>query len=125
MISEKENQLEKSDQRFKLLINDMKHKLSYWTTYFNYQFFHTEYVKFLTRNQRDDGEVLAELNRCLEFSGNYIPALWLKAQVLEKSNELEKAKAVYEKIAELYGESDEENYHRNLLKNKMRQLQIQ
>jgi len=124
LILEKENQLDKSDQRFKLLINDMKHKLSYWTTYFNYQFFHTEYVKFLTRNQRD-GEVLAELNRCLEFSGNYIPALWLKAQILEKSNELEKAKAVYEKIAELYGESDEENYHRNLLKNKMRQLQIQ
>jgi tetratricopeptide (TPR) repeat protein len=123
LILEKENQLDKSDQRFKLLINDMKTKLSYWTTYYNYQFFHTEYVKFLTRNQRD-GEVLEELNRCLEFSSNYIPALWLKAQILEKSNELEEAKSVYKKIAELYGESDEENYYRNLLKDKMRQLQI-
>ncbi|MGD2086842.1 MAG: protein kinase [Candidatus Aminicenantes bacterium] len=124
LIFEKENQLDKSDQRFKLLIHDMKHKLSYWTTYFNYQFFHSEYVKFLTRNQRD-GEVLEELNRCLEFSDKYIPALWHKAQILEKSNEPEEAKSIYEKITELYGESDEENYHRNLLKDKLNQLQIQ
>lgn len=124
LILEKENRLDESDQRFKLLINDMKHKLSYWTTYFNYQFFHTEYVKFLTRNQRDN-DALLEVNRCLEFSGNYIPALWLKAQILEKSNEVEEAKTVYEKIAELYGESEEENYHRNLLKDKIKQLKIQ
>jgi serine/threonine protein kinase/tetratricopeptide (TPR) repeat protein len=124
LILEKENQLEESDQRFKLLINDMKYKLSYWTTYFNYQFFHTEYVKFLTRNQRDK-DALPEVNRCLEFSGNYLPALWRKAQILEKSNQLDEAKAVYEKIAELYGESDEANYRRNLLKNKMKQYQIQ
>ncbi len=123
LILEKENQLEESDQNFNMLINDMKHKLSYWTTYFNYQFFHTEYVNFLTRNQRD-GEVLEELNRCLEFSDKYIPALWLKAQILEKSNELEEAKSVYEKITELYGESDEANYHRNLLKEKIKQYQI-
>jgi tetratricopeptide (TPR) repeat protein len=102
----------------------MKHKLSYWTTYYNYQFFHTEYAKFLTRLQRDE-EGLEELNRCFEFSGNYIPALWLKAQILEKSNELEEAKSVYEKITELYSESDEENYHRNLLKDKIKQYQIQ
>jgi len=119
MIFEKENQPDKSDEHFNLLINDMKDKLSYWTTYFNYQFFHTEYVKFLTGNQRD-GEALEELNRCLEFSDRYIPALWLKAQILEKSNEIEQAKSVYKKIAELYGESDEENYHRNLLKEKIK-----
>jgi tetratricopeptide (TPR) repeat protein len=124
LILEKENQLQESDQRFKLLINDMKYKLSYWTTYFNYQFFHSEYVKFLTRNQRDN-DALLEVNRCLEFSGNYIPALCLKAQILEKSDQLEEAKSVYEKIAELLGESDEENYQRNLLKNKMKQYQIQ
>lgn len=124
MIFEKENQSDQSDQRFKLLINDMKHKLSYWTTYFNYQFFHTEYAKFLSRNQRD-GEALEELKRCLEFSDKYIPALWLKAQILEKSNEIEEVKAVYKKIAELYGQSDEENYHRNLLKEKLKQYQIQ
>ena len=124
LILEKENQLQESDQRFKLLINDMKYKLSYWTTYFNYQFFHTEYVKFLTRNQRDN-DALLEVNRCLEFSGNYIPALCLKAQILEKYNQLEEVKSVYEKIAELLGESDEENYQRNLLKNKMKQYQIQ
>jgi serine/threonine protein kinase/Flp pilus assembly protein TadD len=124
LILEKENQPEESDQNFNMLINDMKHKLSYWTTYFNYQFFHTEYVKFLTRNQRD-GEVLEELNRCLEFSDKYIPALWLKAQILEKSNEIEEAKSAYEKITELYGQSEEENYHRNLLKEKIKQYQIQ
>ena len=124
LILEKENQLQESDQRFKLLINDMKYKLSYWTTYFNYQFFHTEYVKFLTRNQRDN-DALLEVNRCLEFSGNYIPALCLKAQILEKYNQLEEVKSVYEKIAELLGESDEANYQRNLLKNKMKQYQIQ
>ena len=123
-ILEEDNQPDKSDQLFKMLINDMKDKLTYWTAYFNYQFFHTEYVKFLTRNQRDN-DALLEVNRCLEFSGNYIPALWLKAEILEKSNQLKEAKAVYEKIAELYGESGEKNYQRNLLKDKMRKLQIQ
>jgi serine/threonine protein kinase len=121
LILEKENQLQEAENRLKTLI-DRKNKLSYWITYYHYQFFHTEYAKFLTRNQRYP-EALSEVNKCLEFNdikGDYIPALWLKAEILEKQNKIEEAKPVYEKIAELYGESQEENYHRNELKKKLK-----
>ncbi|NIM78837.1 MAG: protein kinase [Candidatus Aminicenantes bacterium] len=116
-ILEKENRRQEAEERFKQLL-DMKTKLSYWITYYHYQFFHTEYAKFLTRNQRYE-EALSELEKCFEFNGNYIPALWLKAKILKEQNKPEEERAIYEKIAELYGESLENNYHRDLLKTKL------
>ncbi|UCH97315.1 MAG: protein kinase [Candidatus Aminicenantes bacterium] len=123
LILEKENQIQEAEQRFKELIN-MKTKLSYWITYYHYQFFHTEYAKFLSRNNRDE-QALNELETCLDYSSNYIPALWVKAEILEKSNQVDEAKSVYEKIAELYGESDEQNYLRNRLKEKISMNRIE
>jgi tetratricopeptide (TPR) repeat protein len=112
----KENQMDKADEAFKYLI-DMKNKLSYWITYYNYPFFHTEYAKYLSENQRYK-EALEELDKCLEFdNGRYIPALWVKADILEKLNDNERFD-IYNKIAELYGESTKNNYLRNLLKKK-------
>ena len=116
LISENENQSDKAEESFRYLI-DMKNKLSYWITYYNYQFFHTEYAKYLSRNQRYK-EALEELDRCLAFNnGRYIPGLWLKANILEKLNDDERFE-VYKQIAELYGESTEKNYLRDLLKKK-------
>jgi serine/threonine protein kinase/Tfp pilus assembly protein PilF len=117
LIEEKENQMDKADERFRYLI-DMKNKLSYWITYYYYQFFHTEYAKYLSRNQRYK-EALEELDKCLEFNnGRYIPALWIKAEILEKLNDDERFE-IYNKIDELYGESTEKNYLRDLLKKKL------
>jgi tetratricopeptide (TPR) repeat protein len=120
LILEKENRLPEAESHFKTLI-DMKDKLSYWSTYYHYQFFHTQYAQFLTRNQRYR-EALSEVNKCLEFNdvkGDYIPALWQKAEILEKQNNPEEARPIYEKIAELYGESRENNFFRHLLKTKL------
>ncbi len=111
LILEKDNKINEADETFKFLL-EMKNKLSFWT-YFNYQFFHTEYARFLNRN-KVSGLALEEIDKCLEFNQNYIPALWAKAEILE--NLKDKARfAVYPKILELYGQSDERNYWRNLL----------
>jgi serine/threonine protein kinase/Tfp pilus assembly protein PilF len=118
LILEKENQWQKAENRFKTLI-DMKNKLSYWITYYHYQFFHTEYAEFLARNRRYN-EALTELARCLEFNNDYIPALWVKAEILEKQNKPAEARPIYEKINELYGESREQNYLKDLLKTKLK-----
>ena len=61
---------------------------------------------------------LDEIEKCLSFNKNYIPALWVKAEILNKldnSNEY----SVYQKIAENYGEASEENYFRSMLKEKL------
>jgi serine/threonine protein kinase/Flp pilus assembly protein TadD len=116
-ILDKENQPGKAIQCFNALM-EIKHKLSYWSTYYNYQYFHTQYAEFL-KNRRQYDEALQELDRCLEFNGDYIPALWVKAEVLEKLNRKDPAKAIYEKIAELYGDSGEKNFHRGLLSKKL------
>ncbi|MDQ1355066.1 MAG: Non-specific serine/threonine protein kinase [Acidobacteriota bacterium] len=106
-----------AEEKFKFLVA-MKSRLSYWITYYNYQFFHTEYAAFLLRRQRYQ-QALKEIDRCLEFNTNYIPALWLKAEILEKVDNPQRL-IVYNKIAELYGEATERNYLRDLLKEKLK-----
>jgi serine/threonine protein kinase/tetratricopeptide (TPR) repeat protein len=118
LIFEREGAVDRADRTFRFLIG-MKTQLSYRTTYYNYQFFHTEYAHFLIRN-KELKEAFSEINRCLEFNRNYLPALWLKAEILETWNDPERF-SIYRKIANLYGEADKENYFRNLLKEKIRQ----
>jgi len=118
MIAEKENQPDKAIQIFKTII-DMKSSLSYWITYFNYQFFHTEYVKLLIRLKKFE-EALVEVNKCLEFNPDYVPALWAKAQTLEALNKQPDAVSVYEQIADIYGNAQEKNYYTDLLKTKLK-----
>ena len=117
LTAEKENNLQRAEELFRLLV-DMKTRLSFWITYYNYQFFHTEYARFLSRNKRYR-EALSEIEKCLEFNNDrYIPALWLKADLLEELKE-GNPKDIYHKIGEFYGESTEKNYYRELLKKRL------
>jgi tetratricopeptide (TPR) repeat protein len=118
LIMEHDGEIVKAEENFKFLMS-MKPQLSYWTTYYNYQFFHTQYAAFLMRNRKYP-EALQEIDQCLEFNRNYIPALWLKADTLEKSDDPQEQQreTIYRKIAELYGEAAETNYLRNRLKEK-------
>jgi len=116
LILEKEGKIIEAEEIFRSLIS-MKTQLSYWITYYNYQFFHTEYACFLFRN-KEYKRALIEIDKCLEFNSNYIPALWLKALVLEKLNNKERF-SIYNKISELYVRSKESNYLRNLLNKKI------
>lgn len=116
LILEKEGKIIEAEEVFKSLIS-MKTQLSYWITYYNYQFFHTEYAYFLFRN-KEYKTALIEIDKCLEFNPNYIPALWSKALILEKLDN-KKRFSVYNKISELYVNSKESNYLRNLLNKKI------
>lgn len=95
---------------------EMKTQLSYWITYYNYQFFYNEYLKFLNEKNRYE-KVIFEADKSLKFNDNYIPTLWEKAFALEKLN-IEESVAVYEKINELYGNNKMEidRQSNNLLK---------
>lgn len=120
LIAEKENKPQDARQAYHTLMQ-IKDKLSYWTTIYNYQYFHTQYARFLIRIN-DFSTALQEIETCLQFSDKdfpYIPALWVNAQILEQLNRPEEARTVYEKLAELYGESKENNRLRNLLRNKL------
>lgn len=116
LVLESEEEIQKADEAFRFLLN-LKTRLSYRTTYFYYQFFHTEYARFLMRNQLY-WRALEEIDKCLEFNRNYIPALWVKGELLERTKPIE-AKGIYRKIAELYGHSAENNHLRRLLKRKL------
>lgn len=117
LLKEQNKDTAGAEENYKLLVA-MKSRLSYWITYYNYQFFHTEYAAFLMRRQRYP-DALQEIDRCLEFNTNYIPTLWLKADALEKLGDPQRL-VVYNKIAELYGEAAERNYLRDLLKEKLK-----
>lgn len=117
LLKEQNKDFAGSEENFKLLLA-MKSRLSYWITYFYYQFFHTEYAAFLMRRQIYR-EALREIDRCLEFNTNYIPALWLKADALEKLGDPQRF-VIYTKLAELYGEANERNYLRDRLKEKLK-----
>ncbi len=116
LIREREGNPDEAGKIFNSLL-EMKEKLSFWT-YFHYQFFHTEYAKFLVR-QKAFREALEEIETCLEFTANYIPALWIKAEILEKmANKADEKEAIYRKIKDLYGDSQEKNYFRKRLSKK-------
>ena len=72
---------------------------------------------FLFRN-KEYKTALIEIDKCLEFNPNYISALWSKALILEKLDN-KKRFSVYNKISELYVNSKESNYLRNLLNKKI------
>ena len=118
LILGREGDLRRADEAFKSLLL-LKTQLSYRTTFYNYQFFHTGYAGFLMGNKKYK-IALGEIDRCLEFNQNYPPALWLKAEILERLEDPVRF-SIYKKIAEIYGKSDEENYFRRLLKTKMGQ----
>jgi len=110
-------EIEKADEIFNNILK-MKTRLNYWITLYNYQYFHTEYAGFLIRNKMfDKGEL--ELEQCLEYNKNYIPALWLKAELLERKDKV-KSLEVFRKIDSLYGNNTEKNYFTDRLKGKLK-----
>jgi serine/threonine protein kinase len=116
LVLESEQEIQKADEAFRFLL-DLKARLSYRTTYFYYQFFHTEYARFLMRNQLY-WRALEEIDKCLEFNRNYIPAIWVKAELVERTKPLD-ARALYRRISDLYGHSAEDNHLRRLLRCKL------
>lgn len=120
LIAESENRTDDAENRFKALMT-IKNRLSYWITYYNYQYFHTQYAAFLVRREQY-GRALDEIEECLKFNNvdfPYIPALWVKAEALEKQGKSAEAKEVYRKLEERYGPSQEKNTKRNRLKEKL------
>ena len=115
LIAEQEKRPGEADRIFHDLLA-MKTQLSFWITYYNYPFFVTEYARFLFRQKRVD-EALAQCDRCLEFNPDYTPALWVKAFLLPKEQPRQ-YREVMLKIGNIYGESTETNYWRNLLREK-------
>lgn len=114
---EKEGAIEGASESFKELLS-MRTQLNYWITLFNYQFFNTEYTEFLIRNG-NFGESEAEIDKCLKYSSDYIPALWQKARLLERSDR-EEAGKYYRKLDYLYGEEKEKNIVTDRLKEKLK-----
>lgn len=120
LIAEAENRTMHTENRFKELMA-IKNRLSYWITYYNYQYFHTEYAAFLVRQKQYD-RALEEIQQCLTFNHvdfPYIPALWVKAEALEKQGKSIEAREVYRKLKERYGPSEEKNARRLLLEQKI------
>ncbi len=113
---ENAGEIEKADKIFKQIL-EMKTRLNYWITYFNYQFFHTEYAAFLFRNKNFDKSEY-EISQCLEYNSDYIPALWLKAELMERIDK-EKSIKVLQRIDKLYGKDKEENIFTNKLRIKL------
>ncbi len=118
LMLETEEEYEQAEETFKFLVG-MKPRLCYWITYFNYQFFQTEYAAFLLRRQKYL-EALEQIDICLQYNRNYIPALWLKADIMEKTDDLARFE-IYKRLAEIYGPDQEENYWRKRLNEKIKQ----
>ncbi|MCI0470192.1 MAG: hypothetical protein L0Y73_00875, partial [Candidatus Aminicenantes bacterium] len=112
LLQEKEARIDEAQNTFKALLA-IKEKLSFWT-YFNYQFFHTEYAKFLCR-RKSHTQALEEIETCLKFNRNYIPALWVETEICEKMKNKDEVNKIYKKIKELYGDSTEKNFLRDRL----------
>ena len=117
LVFERKGELAEAESVFKLLLQ-LKTRLSYWVTYYHYQFFHTEYIRFLKRSQRYQ-EALGQAEDCLEFNPSYVPCLWEKAGLMEALGKTEEAREIYQKIAEIYGESAEKNLVRKNLGDKV------
>ncbi|MEN8154155.1 MAG: protein kinase [Acidobacteriota bacterium] len=111
-----EGKTDKADEIFKQLL-EMKTRLNYWITLYNYQYFHTEYAEFLFRNRNFEKSEY-EIEKCLEYNKDHIPALWLKAELLEQKDK-EKALEVFRKINFLYGKHKEKNIFTNKLRSKL------
>jgi len=75
---------DEAESAFRSLLN-LKYRLSYWITQYNFQFFITEYAKFLFKTGKTN-DALSQLEICLELGNKYIPALLFKAKILDYKN---------------------------------------
>ena len=112
LLSEKEDMIDLARELFQKLLS-MKTQLSFWITQYHYQFFQTEYVKFLLR-QKDFRSAATAIEECLEFNPSYPPALWVQYALLKQANDA-RSRAVLQKIAAIYGPGDRKNLWRRRL----------
>lgn len=104
-------------ERFFTDLTAMKASLCYWVTYFHRQYFETEYAAYLAR-RNEKTRALAVLAECLKYNADYPPALWLKASLREADAPAE-ARAVYQTIQRVYGQSAVDNARRRELARKL------
>jgi len=112
LITEKRNQPGKAREIFAALLA-MKTQLSFWITFYNYQFFLNEYAEFLLR-QKDFPSAREALEQCLGFNPDYPPALWSKVTLLKATGD-RAYRDVLRKISEIYGPGQEQNHWRRHL----------
>jgi serine/threonine protein kinase/tetratricopeptide (TPR) repeat protein len=111
-IAENEGRPEEAEKKFADLLA-MKTQLSFWITYYNYQFFLNDYAEFLLR-QKNFPAAREAVETCLAFNGNYPPALWTKVSLLKLAGDRSYLD-VLKQIAEIYGPGPEQNFWRRRL----------
>jgi serine/threonine protein kinase/tetratricopeptide (TPR) repeat protein len=116
-LAERLNRPQKARALYRELLA-MKTQLSFWITYYNYQFFLTEYAEFLMR-QKDAAAAGQALADCLAFNPGYPPALWDKAALLRSAGD-GRYHDVLERIAAIYGAGGEDNRWRRRLASELR-----
>lgn len=109
-----------ADSSFRSLL-ELKYRLSYWITQYNYQFFLNEYAGFLFESGKID-ESIAQVDKCLKLGGKYIPALWLKAEILEHLNKTDESLKIYKMLDSLYDSKIDKNKKSEILKKKIKNL---
>lgn len=112
LISEKEKNIERAGQTFQELLS-MKTQLSFWITQYHYQFFLTEYAKFLLR-QKNFNAAAAAIQECLEFNPDYPPALWAQYSLFKQTRN-PASRGVLQKIAAIYGPGERTSLWRRRL----------
>ena len=102
MILEAEGKEDEAVENLRELMK-IQPQLSYWITYYNYQYFCTELAGLLYR-KGDYSLALTATNKCLKFNPqeNYFPALLLKLNILKKTGADDNLiKSVSNKIREI------------------------
>lgn len=112
LLSEKENKIEQAGKIFRNLLA-MKTQLSFWITQYHYQFFLTEYAKFLLRHKKLSAAGAA-ISECLEFNPDYPPALWVRFSIFKQTKN-PSAGDVLQRIAAVYGPGSGKNLWRRRL----------
>jgi len=112
LLAEIDHRYNDAERFFQELV-DLKPRLSYWITAYNFTYFLTEYAAYQNRQgHREQGEAL--LDQALAFNPNYTPALWeiLNMRIRETQPN---TKNLIERIRSIYGQADETNRWRKKL----------
>jgi len=81
-LLEAEGRIQEAAATFAELM-ELEYKLCFQITYFHYQFFAQERARFYSRQQQYD-LALEKIEDCLAFNPDYLPALELKLEILER-----------------------------------------
>ena len=85
----------------------IQNKMGYWYSMFDMAFFYDDYARILMGLKKWD-EALELLNSVIAYNPNYTASRLKLAQVYLNKNDLEEARAHYQRAVELLSQSDEE-----------------